>query len=227
MFIVAGSVDPLGISAEEANARGIDREGCFRDQVNALLEGGVQLIFFETFMDVDEVAIAFRATKGADCLTSCSLACGPEGRLSTGMLLVDAFARLREIGADIVGVNCMNAPHEMVQLLQRVPVSGQLLAAYPNAGHPKYTGGRFIYHTTPDYFAKAARQMVVEGARLIGGCCGTNPRHVAAMSTAIADLRPVRSKLVRVVAEAPPRIKKTKAAPTGESLLERIARESV
>jgi hypothetical protein len=130
---------------------------------------------------------------------------------------MDAFARLREIGADIVGVNCMNGPNEMVQLLQRVPVSGQLLAAYPNAGHPKYTDGRFIYHTAPDYFAKAARQMVVEGARLIGGCCGTNPGHVAAMSAAIADLRPVRSKLVRVVAEAPPRIRKTKAALTGKA----------
>jgi hypothetical protein len=109
------------------------------------------------------------------------------------MLLVDAFARLRELGADILGVNCMNGPNEMVQLLQQVPVSGQLLAAYPNAGHPKYTDVRFIYHTAPDYFAKAARQMVVEGARLIGGCCGTNPGHIAAMSAAIADLRPVRS----------------------------------
>jgi homocysteine S-methyltransferase len=199
---VAGSVGPLGIGAQEASTRGIDREACFRAQVHALLEGGVQVIFFETFMDFDEMAIAFRVTKGADCLTICSFACAPEGRLSTGMLLVDAFARLREIGADIVGVNCMNGPHEMVQLLQRVPVPDQPVAAYPNAGYPKCTDGRFIYHTAPDHFAKAAREMVAEGARLIGGCCGTNPRHVAAMSAAIADLRPVRSKSVGVVAEA-------------------------
>jgi methionine synthase I (cobalamin-dependent) len=223
---VAGSVGPLGISAEEANARGIDREGCFHDQVNALLEGGVELIFFETFMDFDEMAIAFRATKDADCLTICSFACAPEGRLSSGMLLVDAFVRLRKIGADIVGVNCMNGPHGMVELLQRVPVSNQLLAAYPNAGCPKYTDGRFIYHTAPDYFARAAREMVAEGARLIGGCCGTNPRHVAAISAAIADLQPVRSKSVRVAAEALPRIPKKEGAATEEGRLERIARES-
>ena len=69
----------------------------------------------------------------------------------------------------------MNGPHATVQLLQRIPIDG-LLAAYPNAGYPKYTDGRFIYHAAPDYFAQAAREMVAEGARLIGGCCGTNPR---------------------------------------------------
>ena len=104
-------------AVEEANARGIDRKGCFRDQVNALIEGGVQLIFFETFMDFEEMAIAFRATEETDCLTICSFACAPEGRLCSGMLLVDAFASLQEIGADVVGVNCVNGPDGMVQLL--------------------------------------------------------------------------------------------------------------
>ena len=124
---VAGSVGPLGISAEEARARGIDRAACFRDQVYALLEGGVQIIFFETFMDFDEMAIAYRATKEADCLTICSFSCPPEGLLATGMPLTDAFAGLREIGADIVGVNCTNGPHAMVQLLQRIPALDQPL----------------------------------------------------------------------------------------------------
>jgi homocysteine S-methyltransferase len=203
---VAGSVGSLGISAEEANARGIDREGCFRDQVHALIEAGMQIIFFETFMDFDEMEIAFRATKGADCLTICSFACGPEGRLSSGMLLVDAFSCLRELGADIVGVNCMTGPAEMVQLLQRIPVSDQLLAAYPTAGYPTSTNGRFMYHTAPAHFAVAAREMVREGVRLIGGCCGTTPRHVAAISAAVADLQPVRSKPVHVMAEPSSRV---------------------
>ena len=108
---MAGSVGSLGISAEEAKVRGIDRAACFRDQVYALLEGGVQIIFFETFMDFDEMAIAYRATKGADCLTICSFSCPPEGVFTTGMPLTDAFAGLREIGADIVGVNCTNGPN--------------------------------------------------------------------------------------------------------------------
>jgi len=201
---VAGSVGPLGISGDEAAARGIDRAECFREQIGALLEGGTHLIFFETFMDFGEMEIALQAKNdlGGD-LAICSFACAPQGRMSSGMLLVDAFTKLRELKAEIVGVNCMTGSHDMAQLLQRVPAEN-LLAAYPNAGYPKYHKGRFIYHTAPDYFAQLAREMVGEGARLIGGCCGTNPAHIAAIAAAIANLQPVRSKPVRVVAEAPP-----------------------
>jgi homocysteine S-methyltransferase len=188
---VAGSVGPLGISADEAAARGIDRAHCFREQISALLDAGVELIFFETFMDFAEMEIAFRAKKElSDVAEICSFSCGPEGRISSGVRLVDAFTLLREQGAKIVGVNCMNGPGGMVQLLERVPAEF-LLAAYPNAGYPKYHEGRFVYHIAPDYFAQTAREMVAEGARLIGGCCGTNPTHIAAIAEAIAGLHPV------------------------------------
>ncbi len=219
---VAGSVGPLGISGEEATARGIDRGQCFREQIGALLEGGAQLIFFETFMDFGEMEIALQAKNElGDALAICSFACAPEGRISSGMLLVEAFEKLRALGAQMVGVNCMNGPHGMVQLLQRVPAE-YLLAAYPNAGYPKYHEGRFIYHTAPDYFAQSAREMVAEGARLVGGCCGTNPTHIAAISAAIANLQPVRGKPVRVVAEPPPDSLRRGSAGE-ESLLDRIA----
>jgi homocysteine S-methyltransferase len=193
---VAGSVGPLGISALEAEERGIDRARCFFEQIQALLEGGVDLIFLETFMDDVEMQIALEAKNAlTDCTTICSFACGPEGRLASGVLIVDAFRKLRRLGAQITGINCMNGPHATVQLLQRIPIDG-LLAAYPNAGYPKYTDGRFIYHAAPDYFAQAARETVAEGARLIGGCCGTTPRTVAAISKAIAELTPVKAKAV-------------------------------
>jgi methionine synthase / methylenetetrahydrofolate reductase(NADPH) len=187
---VAGSVGPLGISGGEAAARGIDRAQCFREQVTALLEGGADLIFFETFMDFEEMEIALRARQEVDGgLAICSFACAPEGKLLSGMMLVEAFAKLRASGAKMLGVNCMsiNGPHGMVQLLQRVP-GDYLLAAYPSAGSPKYHDGRFIYQTAPDCFAQSAREMVAEGARLIGGCCGTNPTHIAAIAVAIANL---------------------------------------
>ena len=185
---VAGSVGPLGITADEARARGIDRAECFREQISALLEGGAQIIFFETFMDFEEMEIALRARKeSGDALEISSFACGPEGQIANGMSLVEAFAKLRALGARIMGANCMNDPHAMVQLLQLVP-PGNILAAYPSAGQPEYHDGRFIYPTAPDYFALCARKMVGEGTRLIGGCCGTNPGHIAAIAAAIADL---------------------------------------
>ena len=187
---VAGSVGPLGISGDEARARGIDRLDCFRDQIGALLEGGVDLIFFETFIDFEEMEIALRARKEIDDgLAICSFACAPEGRIASGELLVDAFAKLRDLNARIVGVNCMNGPEGMVQLLRRVPAE-YLFSAYPTAGYPEDHEGRLIYHATPDQFAQAAREMVAEGARLIGGCCGTTPKHIAAIAAAIANLPP-------------------------------------
>ena len=194
--VVAGSIGPLGISADEAMARGIDRARCFRDQITGLLDGGAELLFFETFMDYDELSLAFGVSRElGESLAICSFACAAEGRLSDGMPVVEAFGKLRSAGAKIVGVNCMNGPHAMVKLLERVP-SEHLLAAYPNAGYPTYQHGRFIYHTAPEYLAQAARKMVAQGARLIGGCCGTNPKYVRAIADAIADLQPMRSKTV-------------------------------
>lgn len=190
---VAGSVGPLGIDGDEAAARGIDRAHCFEEQISALLEGGAQLIFFETFMDFGEIEIALQAkNKLGDHLAICSFACAPDGRISSGLLLVDAFAKLSVLGAQIVGVNCMTGSHGMVQLLERVPAE-YLLAAYPSAGVPKYHEGRLVYPLAPDHFAQSAREMVAEGARLVGGCCGTNPTHIAAIAAAIATLRPVSS----------------------------------
>jgi homocysteine S-methyltransferase len=217
---VAGSVGPLGLSSLEAEERGIDRAKCFHEQIEALLDGGVDIIFLETFMDDAEMEIALRAKNALSaCTVICSFACEPEGRLASGVPIVEAFAKLRPLGAQITGVNCMNGPHATVQLLQRIPIEG-LLAAFPNAGYPRYTEGRFIYHAAPDYFAKAAREMVQEGARLIGGCCGTNPRTIAAIAKAIAGLAPVKSKPPRLFMPPPPA--KNVASTEEESLLDKI-----
>jgi methionine synthase I (cobalamin-dependent) len=190
---VAGSVGPLGISAAEADERGIDRENCFREQIAALHEGNVDLIFFETFMTFEEMEIAMRANPARDEAVVVSLfACEPEGRLQSGMPLVDAFARCRELGASIVGVNCFNGPRTMVQVFERLP-AGDLLAAYPNAGYPRYTEGRYVYPTEPNSFATAAREMAAQGTHLIGGCCGTTPAHIAAVAQALREFRPART----------------------------------
>lgn len=218
---VAGSVGPLGVSAVEAEERGIDRACCFREQITALIEAEVDLIFFETFQKFEEMEIAVGATPTTEALIVSLFACEPEARLQSGLPLVDAFDRCHEMGAKIVGANCLNGPRAMVQLFEKLP-AGDLLAAYANAGYPRYTEGRYVYPTAPDYFAKAAREMAAQGARLIGGCCGTTSVHVAAVSKVLADLRPVKSKRVRVIAEhahAPIRVEHK----AEESLLDKIA----
>lgn len=217
---VAGSVGPLGLSASAAAERDIDRAAVFRDQITALLEEDVDLIFLETFLSFEEMEIALKAIPPNDKIIVSFFACEPEGRLQSGMPIVDAFARCHELGAKIVGANCMNGPRAMVQLLEKIP-GGDLLGAYPNAGYPRYTEGRYVYPTAPDYFASSGREMAAQGARLIGGCCGTTPDHIAALAKAIVDLAPVRRKVARTVLErpqAPPA-----AAQTEESLLDKIA----
>jgi homocysteine S-methyltransferase len=187
---VAGSVGPLGISAQEAAARGIDRGRCFRDQITALRDGGVDLIFFETFTAREEMEIALRAkNEVGDILEICSFACAPDGRLRCGTLLLDAFARLQSIGARITGVNCLNNPHEMAALLQQLPTESSL-SFYPTAGQPRYRDGSLHYDVTPELFAASVGDLVAQGARLLGGCCVTTPAHITALSTAIANLPP-------------------------------------
>jgi homocysteine S-methyltransferase len=102
----------------------------------------------------------------------------------------------------------------MLRLFQRLPVEG-LLSAFPNAGYPKYHDGRYLYFTSPEYFANAARGLAAEGARLIGGCCGIGPQHIAAMVEALKGLAPVRTKVF--VEETPPPTAAPTAAATPES----------
>jgi methionine synthase I (cobalamin-dependent) len=185
---IAGSVGPLGVTVEEAAARGIDPARCFREQITALIEAGVDAIFFETFTDFDEIEVALRAKKTvSEAPEICSFACRPDGRLRGGTLLVEAFGRLQDMGAKIMGVNCMNDPAEMAVLLQHLSAEFPL-AVYPTAGSPRLRNGRFHYDVTPESFAVSVRDMVAKGVRLIGGCCGTTPAHVAALGKAIANL---------------------------------------
>ena len=185
---VAGSVGPLGITAEEASARGIDRTQCFREQIAALLEAEVEIIFFETFMDLDEMEIVLRAKKAlSDVPEICSFACPADGRLTSGMSLADAFDEMRGLAATIVGANCLNDSDGMLALMKRLPAH-RLEAVYPTAGQPQYREGTYVYPIGPEGFARWAREMAAAGARLIGGCCGTTPSHIAAMSAAISEV---------------------------------------
>ena len=183
---VAGSVGPLGISAVEAQVRGIDREAVFREQIGALLDGGTQVIFLETFTDADELALALYVKQSLHhCPVICSLACSDDGLLPSGSSLGDALKKLQNLGADITGANCVNGTETMLRLCGEFP---GILSAFPNAGLPREENGRPVYDIGPDAFAYAARELAHRGVRLMGGCRGTGPAHVAAMSKVLNSL---------------------------------------
>src|SRR6201984_1634810 len=194
---IAGSVGPLGIYSDEADAQHIDRGAVFTAQLKALLEAEVDAVFLETFLDFEEIKIALTSLRrlSSDVPVICSMVCSEEGRLPSSLPILQAFRELVRLGANVVGVNCVTGPHAMVRILRRIPTDF-LISAFPNAGYPRYHEGRFLYNTAPEYFGKASREFVAEGARLIGGCCGVGPEHIRQMALSIAGLKPVVSKPV-------------------------------
>jgi methionine synthase I (cobalamin-dependent)/5,10-methylenetetrahydrofolate reductase len=192
---IAGSVGPLGIYADEAEVLHIDRGAVFAAQMKALLEAEVDAIFLETFLDFEEIKIALTSLRklSSDVPVICSMVCSEEGRLPSSLPILQAFRELMRLGASVIGVNCVTGPHAMVRILRRIPADF-LISAFPNAGYPRYHEGRFLYNTAPEYFGKASREFVEQGARLIGGCCGVGPQHIRQMALSIAGMKPVTSK---------------------------------
>jgi methionine synthase / methylenetetrahydrofolate reductase(NADPH) len=183
---VAGSVGSLGISAAEAEARGIDRQEVFTEQIGALLDGGARVIFLETFLDLEELLLAVHVKHALHhCPVIASLACPDDGRLPDGTTLAEAFAKLRAADADVVGINCVNGPAAAMGLLANISDDGPM-AAFPSAGLPMQRDGRLVYPAMPEDFAEAAGELGRKGVRLIGGCCGTGPAHIAAIAEALA-----------------------------------------
>jgi len=217
---VAGSVGPLGIPVGEAAERGVDRESVFREQIAALLDGGSDVILLETFQDPDELLLALRIAKSLSNKPVIALIASPEsGRLPGGAWIGELLETLGIEGADLVGLNCVNGPQAMLRLVEKVSPT-QPLAVYPNAGRPYYQEGRISYGTTPAYFADLGRRLADAGAALVGGCCGTSPLHIAALSNSLAGLKPMPRRIPAVTTGEEP------AAPVGPketSILDLIA----
>jgi methionine synthase / methylenetetrahydrofolate reductase(NADPH) len=187
---VAGSIGPLGRGKGEFSAG--ELKECFRIQAAALAEGGADLLILETFAELEELELAVAAAKETALPVVASLAFGEGSRLAGGIVAEAAAGRLAAAGADVIGANCGAGPLELLATLKRMAAVTDLpLSAYPNSGFPEYVDGRYIYRTTPEYFAGMALEMVAAGAGIVGGCCGTTPEHIRMMSQRLRGLQPV------------------------------------
>jgi methionine synthase I (cobalamin-dependent)/5,10-methylenetetrahydrofolate reductase len=219
---LAASVGPLGITDPQTECQNTDRAELFREQAEAILDAGADVVFLETFLDFDEIRIALDAVRKFDdkIPVICSMVSSEEGRLPSSLPITQAFRELVRLGANVVGVNCVTGPHAMLRILRRIPTEF-LISAFPNAGYPRYHNGRFLYNAAPEYLGQAAKEFVAQGASLIGGCCGVGPQHIREVAKAIAGLKPVRSKpIVQWIAE--PELK-AERRPTETSILELMA----
>ena len=184
---VAGALGPLGIRIEPWGKTGKDEaEGYFREQAQALLEGGVDLFILETFRDLNEVLAAIAAVRGICDLPIVAQMTIEEDGNSLDGTPPEQFAPALEGRADVIGVNCSIGPAPMLETIERMStITHARLAAQPNAGRPRDVEGRNIYLASPEYIASYARRFMTHGVRLVGGCCGTTPDHIRQIKAAV------------------------------------------
>jgi homocysteine S-methyltransferase len=190
---VAGAVGPLGIPLEPLGPTSFDEaRAFFRQQIEALAEGGADLIVIETMIDVQEARQALLAARDSTSLpVIVQMTIREDGATPTGAQPEYFTRQLDAWGADIIGLNCSVGPAVVLERLERMAkVTARKLAAQPNAGMPRTVDGRSIYLCSPEYMADYARRFIAAGARLVGGCCGTTPEHIRAIKAAARSLRP-------------------------------------
>ena len=200
---VLGDVGPFGDFLEPVGETPAeDLRAAFQAQIAALLEGGADAILVETMSDPAEAVVGIEAAKACAAAvpviaTYAFQKTAPgEFRTLMGTSVAEAVRRATAAGAQIAGANCGTG----LSLDDYVKLAEQLVAAagnatvivQPNAGSPRTENGRTIYDTTPGQMAATATGLLAAGVRIIGGCCGTTPGHLAAMSRAIRSAKPAR-----------------------------------
>src|SRR5437764_1227022 len=200
---VGGSVGPLGIRIEPLGKTSFEEaRAAFREQIAALVEGGVDLIILETFGYIEELHQALLAARDVNpnVPVVAQVTIDEDGNCLDGSTPETFGAKLTEWGADVIGCNCSVGPVAMLDAVERVRAVTTLpLAAQPNAGMPRSIEGRNIYLCSPEYMGSYARKFVRAGVQLVGGCCGTTPEHIRAMSHALraSDAKLPSFKVVR------------------------------
>lgn len=194
--LVAGSVGPLGVRlAPFGRIKPEQAYGTFRQQIEALVEAGVDLLILETHSDVYELQEAIRAAKDVTELpVIASMTFTRDDRTLLGDTAQGVAESLSESGADILGANCSGGPAQLLRLSRQMKsaVEDKPICVFPNAGWPERVGDRIMYPATADYFADFAHTAAQAGIELIGGCCGTTPDHIRRMHTALQEPSTVR-----------------------------------
>jgi methionine synthase / methylenetetrahydrofolate reductase(NADPH) len=192
-ILIAGDVGPLGVRiAPFGRVKPEQAREVFREQIQALISSGVDLIIIETFSDLYEIREAIIAAKSID--QNIPVIASMTYTRDDLTLLGDSPARvavkLKDAGADVIGVNCSGGPAQILRVLKQMQqaVPDGLFSVMPNAGWPEQVAGRIMYPAAPEYFGDYAVTYRQAGASIIGGCCGTTPEHIAFMSSALEKL---------------------------------------
>jgi len=185
---VCGSIGPLGVKIEpwgEISYK--EARQAFKDQISALIKGGVNILLFETFQEITELKQAtYAAREVTDIVVIAQMTIRDDGKTIYGLSAEEVASELCKTDADIIGMNCAVGPKSMLENLEKfIPFSSKPVSVMPNAGRAQFIEGRTIYMSTPEYFGVYARRFIDAGARIIGGCCGTTPDHIRKMADSV------------------------------------------
>jgi homocysteine S-methyltransferase len=224
--LIAGSIGPLEspLHGPDAPSDAAIRQA-FREQIEGLLEGGVDFLLFETFSDLTELLAGISEAQSlSDLPIVAQMTFGDDLVAVDGTSPQTAATALARADVDAIGVNCGAGPQICLDALTQMgrPSRGLARSVVPNAGLPQRVSGQFVYAAGPAYFADAVPRMLDAGARIIGGCCGTTPEHIRHMRQAL-DIATARQRSLTEAVEssqagATPRtpIAERHAGPTAE-----------
>ncbi len=185
---VAGSVGPTGEILEPCGPlKNNEAYQSYLEQVEVMASSGVDLIVLETFYNLDEIEIALRAVKeNSDLTVFASMTFDDSLKTIYGISPEKAVGVLFEEGADGVGANCGSGPEVLYQILSRMRIiTDARLLVEPNAGIPYLENNKVIYPASPEKMADYAEKFAKLRVNIIGGCCGTTPKHIRAISQTI------------------------------------------
>jgi len=219
---VAGSVGPLGayikplgpISPEAA-------KDLFLRQIKVLIEEGVDLIIFESFSDLKELKLAVEVVRSLSNLPIIAQGSfNQKSETAIGTTVETFVCKASAMDVDVIGFNCSTGPSNMLTLLEKaIQLTSKPISCQPNAGMPKVVDGRYFYLVSTEYMAEYAKRFIQTGARVIGGCCGTAPKHIKAMRSAIRALFPGEYQRATVGVKDTPRPRIPEAAKEKKSRL--------
>jgi len=201
---VAGAISPLGMRIEPYGPTSVEEaKEHFKEQAQALLEGGVDCFVLETFHDLAEMHQAVRAVRELCDLVICAqMTINDQGETAYGTAPEIFTPRLDQWGADVIGLNCAVGPQIILEAIEKMrPLTTRKLSAQPNAGMPRDVQGRQMYMCSPEYMAKYAKRLINAGVKFIGGCCGTTPEHIKLIVDAVRALSPGRRTVRAITVE--------------------------
>lgn len=183
--LVAGDMTTTGKPADPEDSDGYQQLlDAYREQAEALISGGADLIGVETMMGVNECVAAIEAIRSlGDIAVICTLSVQSDGKCYFDGSVFEAAEILEALGADAIGVNCSTGPDQLESVIRTLKNTCTLpIIAKPNAGMPKISdSGEAVYSMESGEFAQHMERLVEAGASLIGGCCGTTPEFIEAL----------------------------------------------